>query len=388
MSAVRHRVAARPAPDEARLGRDEGYPVCAPSLSAPERCLVGLVSRRDEISPSRKVPRGDRARELERAAAEPSLGYPFRGETGGIDAYLARNRATGLLILKGETILAERYQYERTPRHRMTSMSMAKTVVAMLVGVAMAEGKIKSLDDRAEKYSPELEGSAYGATTLVDLLTMSSGMRFSEVYSGADDVARLVRLSVLGESAGGAETLRPFAERERPAGERYRYASADTQALGLVLRGATGRPLAEYLSERIWKPMGAEADASWLVDKGGYEAAFTGLNATLRDYGRFGLLLANGGNVGGQQLIPGKWVMAAASPAARGFSGGFFSGYGFQTWVLPEPGQFALRGIRGQFVFVDARSKLVMVQTAAGRVGEPLGDIMTLWGRVTEALGK
>jgi CubicO group peptidase (beta-lactamase class C family) len=370
---------ARAAPDEMALGKAEGYPICAAGNVVPERCLVGLVSRRDEISPSRKVPKGAQVRSLKREDKEPDL---------PIDEYLSRHRTTGLIILKGDTIYAERYQYDRTPEHRMTSMSMAKTVVAMLVGVALAEGKIRSLDDRAEKYAPELAGTAYGATSIFNLLTMSSGMRFSEVYSGSDDVARLARLSILGQSEGGAATVRPFVERERPAGERYHYASADTQVLGLVVRGATKQSLAEYLSEKIWQPMGAEADASWLVDKGGYEAAFSGFNATLRDYARFGALLANGGAIGGKQLIPAKWVEAATAPTARGFSGAFFTGYGFQTWVLPEPGQFALRGIRSQFIFVDPKTKVVMVHTAAAKLGEPMGDAMSLWSKVTETLGK
>ena len=158
----------------------------------------------------------------------------------------------------------------------MTSFSMAKTIVAMLVGIALSEGAIQSLDDRAEKYVPELKGTPYGETSIRHLLTMSSGIRFSETYSGTDDVATLVRLSVLGESDGGAATVMPFRTRERPAGERYHYSSADTQVLGLVLRAATGRPLADYLSEKIWQPMGAEADASWLIDKGGYEIGLRG----------------------------------------------------------------------------------------------------------------
>src|SRR5262249_37925620 len=159
-----------------------------------------------------------------------------------------------------------------------------------------------------------------------------------------DDVATLARLSILGQSEGGAATVLPFNDRERPAGQRYHYASSDTQALGLVVRGATGRPLAGYLSERTWKPMRAQADTSCLVDKRGCETALSGFNATLRDYARFGLLLANGGAIDGRQLIPARWVLAATAPTAREFPGGLFAGYGFQTWVLPEPGQFALRG--------------------------------------------
>ena len=179
-------------------------------------------------------------------------------------------------------------------------------------------------------------------------------MRFSEAYTGSDDVATLARLSIYGESEGGAATVTPFRTRERPPGERFSYASAETQVLGLVLRAATGKPLADYLSEKIWQPMGAEADATWLVDKGGYEIGFSGLNATLRDYGRFGMLLANDGRLDGRQLIPAAWVRAATTPPAKQFEPGqtgFLLGYGYQTWILPgKERQFVLRGLRGQVV--------------------------------------
>jgi CubicO group peptidase (beta-lactamase class C family) len=380
--------AARPAPDEEALGKAQGYPVCGPSANVPTHCLVGLVSRRDEVTPSRKVARAPEARRLRRADAEPDFRYRWQGATAGLDDYLATHRTTGLLILKGDTILAERYQYERNASHRMTSMSMAKTVVAMLVGVAIEEGAIRSIDDPAQRYVPELKGSAYGETALRHLLSMSSGVRFSETYNGTDDVALLARLSVAQGSAGGAATVAPFGTRERPAGERFKYASSETQVLGLVLRGATGKPLADYLTEKIWQPMGAEADASWLIDKGGYEAAFTGLNATVRDYGRLGLLLANDGAIEGRQLIPAAWVRAATTPPAPQFAPGRVQGlfgYGYQTWILGGTRrQFALRGIRGQFLFVDPASKVVMVHTAAGEIGAPVAELVALWSRVVE----
>ena len=378
------------APDELALGKDQGYPICAASPQVPMHCLIGLVSRRDEISPARKVPRGETVHELRRAAGEPDITYRFQGESGGIDHYLARNRTTGLLLLHGDTILVERYQYDRTPRHRMTSMSMAKTVVAMLVGIAVQERAIASIHDPARKYVEALRGTPYGETRIVDLLRMSSGMRFTEVYSGADDVALLARLSIFGESDGGVATLAPFKTRARPPGEGFQYASGDTQVLGLVLRHATGKTLSEYLSEKIWKPMGAEADASWLIDKGGYEAAFSGLNATLRDYARFGMLLANSGAVDGRQLIPADWVRAATQPSSDRFAPGRMAnlagsgvsmfGYGYQTWLLPgKERQFALRGIRGQAIFVDPSKKLVMVHTGAMGIGSGYGELMALW---------
>jgi CubicO group peptidase (beta-lactamase class C family) len=379
------------APDEEALGKAEGYPICPPSLRIETRCLVGLVSRYDEVFPARPVASPATARVLKRVAAEPVIRYVYQALPAGLDEYLSRNRTTGLLILKGDTILAERYQYDRKPEHRMTSYSMAKTIVGMLVGVALSEGRIQSLDDRADRYVADLLGTPYGETTIRHLLTMSSGVRFTEVYSGSDDVATLARRSLLGESDGGAATLAPFRTRDRPPGEQFRYASAETQVLGLVLRAATAQPLAEYLSRKIWQPMGAEADASWIVDRGGYEAAFVGVNATVRDWARLGMLLAHDGTLDGRPIIPPSWVRAATTPPAPQFqpahTGSFF-GYGYQTWIVPGPErQFALRGLRGQAVFVDPTSRLVMVHTAAGEVADAGGsETLALWLGVSTSL--
>src|SRR5262245_53865200 len=138
---------AHAAPDEVELGRDEGYPLC-PNNARPEtRCLVSLVSRFDEVLPARVVKKGPVPLPLARAATEPAISYRYAQGGGGIDDYLARNRVTGLLILKDDTILVERYQYARTAEHRMASYSMAKTITALLVGLALADGKIRSLDD-------------------------------------------------------------------------------------------------------------------------------------------------------------------------------------------------------------------------------------------------
>jgi CubicO group peptidase (beta-lactamase class C family) len=152
------------APDEAALGKAEGYPICPASPRVDRRCLVGQVSRFDEVFPARKVAKGAEARPLKRAAVEPAIRYTYQSSGGGLDDYLSRNRTTGLLVLRGDTILAERYQYDRKPEHRMTSYSMAKTIVAMLVGAALSDKKVRSLDDRAEMYVAELKGTPYGET--------------------------------------------------------------------------------------------------------------------------------------------------------------------------------------------------------------------------------
>jgi CubicO group peptidase (beta-lactamase class C family) len=273
---------------------------------------------------------------------------------------------------------------------------MAKTVTAMLVGIAIAEGRIRSVDDRAEVYVPALSGTEYGRTPLRDLLQMSSGVRFVEQYTGADDVAQLSRDTFLQIGTGGVDAVKKYNERVAPSGTRFSYASVETQVLGLVLRSAIGRPVAEYLEQKIWRPMGAEADAAWLIDRSGQEVTYCCLNAVLRDYARLGLLLAHDGNWRGRQLIPANWVMDATSkhPEQRHLWPEVATpqlGYGYQVWLLPrERRQFAFLGVRGQSMIVDPQSRLVMVQTAVRR--RPSGDpsareTRLLWQGVVTALG-
>jgi CubicO group peptidase (beta-lactamase class C family) len=359
------------APDEYLLGKGSGYPVCRMDRGGkgPQQCLVGLFSHYDEVFPARKVARGGKPLELKRAEAEPKIKYTYRGHAGDINGFLSNNRNTGLLVMKGNTVLVERYQYDRKAADRFQSMSMAKTVVAMLIGVALNEKLIKSIDDRADQYVPALKGSAYGETSLRNLLTMSSGVKFRDELTGNDDNAVLASRTLGKVGAGGADSVHGFNDRARPAGTKFSYSSGESQVLGLVLRGATGRQLADYLSEKIWRPMGAEADASWIVDQAGYELGYIGLNATLRDWGRLGLLLANGGAMeGGPQVIPADWVKAATTAEAKHLRVGVATknnGYGYQTWLIHKnQPYFALLGARGQGVYVDPKSKIVVVHTA------------------------
>ena len=344
------------APNEEVLGKRENYPVCSIELGQ-QRCLVGLLSRYDEVVPARKVAK----------AAAPRVLLRAEKELPAAEAFMAANRNTGLLVLKGDTILAEHYQYDRKPEHRFQSFSMAKTVVAMLMGVALHEGKIKSIDQKAEEFVTELKGKPMGETSLRHLLTMSSGVQFREDYDGRDDVSMLARKTLYQEGPGGVDTVLPFTGRANPPGTKFYYASGETQVLGLVLRAVVAKPLAEYLSEKIWQPMGAESDATWLIDAGGNEMGYIGLNATLRDWGRLGMLLANYGNLNGRQIIPSEWVKAATAVNAPHLAVGTatrFNGYGYQTWLVDNEGKFALLGVRGQGVFVDPKSKVVVVITA------------------------
>lgn len=342
------------APDEESLGKT-GYKPCTDvlaSLSA-ENCLVWVMTHYEQLYPAHTVKKGAATRELKRASGPAPA---------NVDAFLAANRNTGLLIMRGDTVYAERYQYERGPESRFVSMSMAKTLIGMLIGIALDEQKIRSIDDRAEQYVPELKGHPYGETPIRHLLTMSSGVKFDEVYGGDSDFMRMATALLFQKGPAGAAAVLPYNQRVAEPGKRWSYSSAETFVLGLVLRGATGRSVSDYLSEKVWQPMGAEADATWNTDPAGNETGWCCFSATLRDWGRFGLLLADGGARDGKQVIPAEWVRTASSAQAPD------PRYGYQTWVSQRPGRFYLRGLRGQAVDIHPESRTVVVHTAVYRI--------------------
>ena len=248
---------------------------------------------------------------------------------------------------------------------RLTSFSMAKTIVALLIGLAVGDRLIASLDDPAERYARTLAGTEYGRTPLRALLSMSSGVKFREDYDGTDDVTKLSAATFGRQSPGGVDAVRSFNERIAAPGARWYYASSETYVLAMVARALFGRSLIAVLQDRIWQPMGAEADATWMTDRSGVEIGYMGFNAVLRDYARLGLMMANGGRAGGRQLVDDTWVAAMTKPAFSPSQTGRPVGYGFQTWTIPgQKPTFGLFGVRGQLILVEPTRQLVMVHTA------------------------
>jgi CubicO group peptidase (beta-lactamase class C family) len=383
-------------PDAAAYGAAAGFPVGTRATASQLENLVSTYSHFDEMFSSRPVRRATTPWLFKRAP-EPAISYNFRSDRLSIEDYLGRNPTTGLLIAKDDTILYEHYQYARTDRDRFLSQSMAKTITAMLIGIAVSENKIRSIDDLVSVYVPGLANTEYGKTPIRDLLHMSSGVAFTENYDGKDDVAQLVR-DLFGEPGKDpVASVAQFNTRVAPPGTKWHYASVETEILGLVLRAATGVPVADYLGDKIWGAIGTEADASWAIDGTGQETAFCCFNATLRDYARLGRLLAYDGAWEGRQLIPRQWLLDATTVdpgnayLAPGAATPYF-GYGYQVWILPgEQRSFALIGIRGQMIFVDPASKLVMVHTAVRQKPSDRAssaDLIALWLGVVAQLGK
>jgi CubicO group peptidase (beta-lactamase class C family) len=372
-------------PDAASYGAAQGYPVAAPDTRIDQRTIVGSYSHFDQIRPARSLPAAPQPSTLARAPQELQLSYEFQGKTQTIDSYLERNPATGLLVLNEHTILYEHYRYARTDKDRFTSQSMAKTIVAMLVGIAVSEGAIGSLDDVVSAYLPELASSEAGRTPLRALLSMTSGMRFHEVYDGKDDIMRLSRALMRSDGGGAIDAVTQFTTRSQLPGVVFNYSGLDTELLGLVVARATKMPLTAYMASRIWTPIGAEASASWTIGTKGHEVAYCCFNAVLRDWGRLGVLLAHDGAWEGRQIISRPFLLDATTPSAPFLApgNGRKLGYGYQVWLLPgDRRQFALRGIYGQTMLIDPQTRTVLVHTAARPNATHNGgeaELMALW---------
>jgi len=383
-------------PEAAIYGAAEGYRIGLRETALADQVfyLVGTYSHFDKLFPSRRVLRAPAPWTFKRAA-EPTLSYNFNSDRLSIADYLRRNPTTGLLIARDDTILYEHYQYARTDRDRFLSQSMAKTITAMLIGIAVSEGKIKSIDEAASAYVPGLANTEYGKTSIRDLLHMASGVSFTEYYNGIDDVTRLWVDLFDGPGKDAITSVAQFNTRAAPPGTRWHYASAETEVLGLVLRAAIGKPITDYLGEKIWQQIGTEADASWIIDGTGQETTFCCFNAVLRDYARLGRLLAHDGAWEGQQLIPKQWLLDATTVRptegylAPRVASPFF-GYGYQVWIFPgEQRRFALIGFGGQMILVDPASKLVMVHTAVRQKQSDRilnAETIALWLDVVEQL--
>ena len=383
-------------PNAETYGQQLGYPVSWPLLK-PQN-MVGDYSHFDQLPGVRAgtIAAAEKPSPLLRSQNEITVSYPFGDtydfatSTATLPDYLARNPVTGLLIAHDQTILYEHYQYGRTDHERFLSQSMAKTITAMLIGIAISEGAIHSVDDTSETYVPELKGTEIGGTPIRALLHMASGIAFTENYSGTDDNAKLLRLLFGKVKISTAEAVSQFNKRIAPPDTLWHYKALDVEALGLVLTHATHMTMSEYLQTRIWQPMGAESSATWVVDNSGQEQAFASFSATLRDYARFGLLLAHDGFWNSRQIIPRQWLLDATQPVEqnsfRARDGATHPwGYGYLTWLFPGPHRmFWMDGLSGQHIIVDPTTHLVLVQTAV-QPDTPFlarSEVLDLWNAV------
>jgi CubicO group peptidase (beta-lactamase class C family) len=285
-------------------------------------------------------------------------GKPLAFPDADIDAFIAQQNVAGLIVLKDGRIVLERYARGYSRQGRWTSFSVAKSFTSSLVGAAIGDGFIKSVDEPVTRYIPELAGSGYDGVTIAQLLTMTSGVKWNEDYTDAkSDVARMFLEPV---PAGEDPTVYYMKKlpREFAPGSKWVYKTGETNLIGVLVMRATGKPLATYLSEKIWKPYGMEQDAFWMVDPSGHEVSGCCLSVSLRDYARMGQFVLEGG----KGAVPAGWYrQSTAAHADIGVPG---RGYGYQWWTYPE-GRFGAQGIFGQTIRIDPKSKVVIAVSAA-----------------------
>jgi len=340
--------------------------------------IVANFRSMPEMWPSRVVRRSGAVFDLPSQPVELPRTFAYRGADRDMDEFLSRRATTGLLVLSRDRVTAERYFLGTTAQTRTISWSVGKSFVSALVGIAIDEGKIRSIEDPVTDYVPELRGSGYDGVRLKDVLQMSSGIRFREDYGDLTS-----DINVMGIDLAVGVPLSSFVAglaNEKTPGTFNRYVSMDTQVLGMVLTRATGTTLSAYLEDRIWSRVGAEFDAHWLVDGEGMEWAFGGLNMTLRDYARFGRLYLRGGDWNGQRIVPAAWVLASVTPDAPHLMPGNNPasdsrfGYGYQWWIPEAVGaegsgrpskEFLAIGVYGQFIYVSPDDDLLIVKTSA-----------------------
>jgi CubicO group peptidase (beta-lactamase class C family) len=274
-----------------------------------------------------------------------------------IDAYMKHQRNAGLLIVQDGKIRFEKYGLGYSKEGRWTSFSVAKSFTSTLVGAAIKDGYIKSLDDKVTAYIPDLKGSAYDEVTVRQLLTMTSGVKWNEDYTDPkSDVAMMDRTK---PDPGVDVTVSYMRKlpREAPAGTKWVYKTGETNLIGVLVSSATHKSVSAYLSEKVWKPFGMEQDAIWLLGTTGHEISGCCISASLRDYARLGLFILGGGVAGGKPVLPDDWIAQATTKQADNGQPG--RGYGYQWWTNDD-GSFAAQGIFGQGIFIDPKLKLVI----------------------------
>ena len=274
-----------------------------------------------------------------------------------VDAYMQSQRAAALIIIQDGKVRLEKYGLDFGPKGRWTSFSVAKSFTSTLVGAAIKDGHIKSIDDRVSDYIPDLKGSAYDDVTVKQLLTMTSGVKWNEDY--ADPQSDVAQFSAHEPEPGMDVTVSYMRQLESEAepGTKWVYKTGETNLIGVLASSASGKTLSEYLSEKVWKPFGMEQDATWLLGSTGHEISGCCVQAATRDYARFGLFLLGGGVAGGEAVLPDGWIAEATTKQAEIGKPG--AGYGYQWWTLDD-GAYIAQGIFGQGIFIDPKRQLVI----------------------------
>ena len=278
-----------------------------------------------------------------------------------VDAYMKAQRTAGLVILQDGKVRMEKYGLDFTAQGKWTSFSVAKSFTSTMVGTAIKDGYIKSIDDKVSAYILDLKGSAYDDVTIKQLLTMTSGVKWNEDYTDPKSDVALFNLHKAEKGMDVTVSYMRKLPREAPAGTKWVYKTGETNLIGVLVSSATKKTLSSYLSEKVWAPFGMEQDATWLLGSTGHEISGCCIQASTRDYARFGAFIMGGAKINGVGILPDDWLAPATSKQADiGMAG---KGYGYQWWTYDD-GSFAAQGIFGQGIFIDPKRNLVIASNS------------------------
>lgn len=332
-----------------------------------DKDMMPLMYRHmDSVFHTQQIARGSRVSILPRAEQPLGFSYDFDGATRPAEDVLERTFTNALLIMKDGRIVYERYRNLSGPQSRFLAMSMSKSVTAILIGIAVDQGAIRSLDDLVTDYVPELKGSAYDTVTVRDLIDMKTGVDRSDgdqLKPGGDGARR--REEILVRNARPAVDEAFMIGRKAERGQKFDYSTLNTTILGWVLERATGTPITQFTSKMLWQKLGAEQPAFWMVDGPGPNArplTGVGFNATLRDYGRIGQMMLNGGTFNGRRIVSAKWVQESTGEPHVAIGPNAQTGYQHSWWTTPGGAAYQANGVAGQYIFVDPATRTVIVK--------------------------
>ena len=350
--------------------RDKRYLVpLSPDVTTPHK--VGLFTHMAEVFPSCKVAKSSVPVPLQRAPRDLSA-VQYKGPLFSytLKEHVDKNNVMGLMVVRDGKIIDQHYRSERRETDLFTSFSMAKSIISILIGIALDEGLIKSLDDPVSRYTSRINESSYSKVSIRSLLRMSSGIPFNETYTGKNDIYYLDQALRFSSNSSVVKTLNSMQRSSSGEGKKFNYASVETVVLAEALRGATGKSVCQFMQEKLWEKIGAEHDAWWNIDSEGNELGYAFFNATQLDYAKVAVMLTNMGEINGKRVVSAEYVDEATNVERQpeGFKfnqAQMATGYGYQFWLREKPGRYFMQGTFGQYAGIDRDTKTVLIINSA-----------------------
>ncbi|SHE88868.1 CubicO group peptidase, beta-lactamase class C family [Seinonella peptonophila] len=370
------------------------YDVSKMATIFDESKMIWNFVNMDKILPHSIIKTGSKIQPFKKGknVSLDKLTYQFKGETRKFTDLMKRSKTNGLLVIKDGKIVNEQYFNDNNECTRFTSWSVAKSYVSTLVGIAVDEGKIKSIDDIVTDYVPELKGSGYEEATIRDVLQMSSGIVWNEDYNNENsDIWRMLQDVVFNKMP-----IQDFIK-ELKSGQphTFNYKSADSQVLTSLVEKVNKKPLHEVASEKLWKPLGMTSDAYLNQDLHNNDVGLSFINAPLRDFAKLGQLYLQNGKWNGKQIVSAKWIKEATTPVDADLQpNASYPHFGYQyQWWVPEGAklgyEFSAIGVYGQYVYVNKDAGIVIAKVSA----DPDNDLndyeeITAFREIAKAVSK